>query len=141
MLEEAPSLFMRRGSVRLYGHSYHLGPLFISTPSLAHQAPADPATSPCGHLLSGAHRADLAAELNKAILAAKGKREDSALECIYKQVRPGRVCGPRGRCRLAGAGCFLCLQPGGPPHHTGLVLRRTSGGDWHLRWHPAAAHS
>lgn len=110
-------------------HPHHLGPHFIPSSPHSYHAPADPATSPCGHLLSGTHRADLAAELNKAILAAKGKREDSAIECIYKQVRPGWVCGPRGRCRLAGRGCFLCLQPGGPPHHTGLVLRRTSGGD------------
>ncbi|GAB4824065.1 hypothetical protein N2152v2_011111 [Parachlorella kessleri] len=45
----------------------------------------DPAASPCGHLLSAAARAELAAEVNKAILAMKGRREDSALECLYKQ--------------------------------------------------------
>lgn len=51
--------------------------------------PTDPTTSPCGHLLSAAQRGDLAAELNKAILAMKGKREDSALECVYKQASQG----------------------------------------------------
>ena len=46
----------------------------------------DPLLSPSSHLLSSAHQAELAADLQRAILARKGGVEESALELSYRQL-------------------------------------------------------
>ncbi|KAF8056475.1 Ranbp10 [Scenedesmus sp. PABB004] len=46
---------------------------------------ADPAASPCGHLLRPAARGALAEELNGALLKARGTSAQPLLECIYRQ--------------------------------------------------------
>jgi Ran-binding protein 9/10 len=53
--------------------------------ALALFAYADPATSPSGHLLSASHCAELAAELDKAVLSRRGCREESSLERVWRQ--------------------------------------------------------
>ncbi|PRW56754.1 Ran-binding 10 [Chlorella sorokiniana] len=45
----------------------------------------DPATGPTGYMLLPAHRSELAAALNRAILVHSGRSEDSALEAILRQ--------------------------------------------------------
>ncbi|KAK9820291.1 hypothetical protein WJX72_008659 [[Myrmecia] bisecta] len=52
--------------------------------SLSLLAYDDPQTSPCGHLLGTAHRAELASALNSAMLAQMGGQEESALERLYR---------------------------------------------------------
>ena len=50
---------------------------------------SNPELSPSGHLLETAHKAELAADLQRAILARKGGLEESPLERAYRQlVRP-----------------------------------------------------
>ncbi|KAI3427988.1 hypothetical protein D9Q98_006376 [Chlorella vulgaris] len=45
----------------------------------------DPTTGPTGYMLLPGHRSELAAALNRAILAHSGRSEDSALECLTRQ--------------------------------------------------------
>lgn len=47
---------------------------------------SDPFHSPAGYLLGMQHRTQLAASLNSVILDFKGRKPDSALEMIYKQL-------------------------------------------------------
>lgn len=55
--------------------------------ALALFAAPDPATSPAAHLVSGAHRAELGAALQRAVRGALGRRELSPLEELYRQAR------------------------------------------------------
>lgn len=48
-------------------------------------SPAPSRNSPAGYLLQAAHRAELAAAVNRAVLAYSGRGEDSALERISRQ--------------------------------------------------------
>ena len=58
-------------------------------PFLARCRYSNPELSPSGHLLETAHKAELAADLQRAILARKGGLEESPLERAYRQlVRP-----------------------------------------------------
>ena len=51
---------------------------------------SNPELSPSGHLLETAHKAELAADLQRAILSRKGGLEESPLERAYRQLV--RVC-------------------------------------------------
>ena len=54
---------------------------------------SNPELSPSGHLLETAHKAELAADLQRAILARKGGLEESPLERAHRQlVRPTAGC-------------------------------------------------
>lgn len=52
----------------------------------------EPSRSPCGHLLGVQHRTELATSLNAAIFAFKGRKTESALETIYRQLVRGNGC-------------------------------------------------
>lgn len=47
---------------------------------------SDPLLSPSGHLLKPAHQVQLAADLQRAILARKGGMAESPLELAYRQL-------------------------------------------------------
>ena len=94
-----------------------------------------PPSLPPGYLLTPAHRAELAAELNRAILVHSGRSEDSALEAILRQATAALQVGA-GQAAWGGGGV---LSGWLPCSQALLTLRLVQHGELLVLWPTAPA--
>jgi len=109
---------------------------------VCHGIPLTPASLPCpacpsipGYMLLPAHRSELAAALNRAILVHSGRSEDSALEAILRQATAALQVGA-GQAAWGGGGV---LSGWLPCSQALLTLRLVQHGELLVLWPTAPA--